>query len=75
MRRQCGNYLNIARLTNSILMTCITVVIVLFGDEIMITFFKQNAFVSEIGIQYCIICLPGIWSLSQFDATKKYLSA
>lgn len=75
MKRQCGNYLNIARLINSILMVCVTVVLILFADEILITFFKQNAFVSEIAIQYSIICLPGIWSLTQFDATKKYLSA
>ena len=75
MRRQCGNYLNIARLINSFLVTAMTVLMILFADEILITFFKQNAFVSEIAIQYTIICLPGIWSFSQFDATKKYLSA
>lgn len=50
MRRLCGNYLNIARLINSILMFCIAVILILFAEEILITFFKQNAFVSEIGI-------------------------
>jgi len=52
-----------------------TTVLVLFADEILTTFFKQNAMVSEIAIQYSIICIPGIWAMTQFDATKGYLSA
>ena len=47
----------------------------MFADEILITFFRQNAFVSEVAIQYCIICMPGVWAMSQFDATKRFLSA
>jgi Na+-driven multidrug efflux pump len=75
MRISCGRYLNIARLVNTLFMIFPTTVLVLFADEILITFFKQNAMVSEIAIQYSIICIPGIWAMTQFDATKRYLSA
>lgn len=75
MRMSCGRYLNIARLVNTLFMIFPTAVLFLFADEILITFFKQNAFVSEIAIQYCIICIPGIWAMTQFDATKRFLSA
>jgi len=64
-----------ARLANTLVMIFMTVLLFLFADEILITFFKQNAFVSEIAIQYCIICMPGIWAMTQFDATKRFLSA
>jgi Na+-driven multidrug efflux pump len=64
-----------ARLVNTLVMIFMTVLLFLFADEILITFFKQNAFVSEIAIQYCIICMPGIWAMTQFDATKRFLSA
>ena len=75
MRRQCGQYLNIARLVNTLFMIFPTVILFLFADEILISLFKQNAFVSEIAIQYCIISMPGIWAMTQFDATKRFLSA
>merc|ERR1712167_370578 len=52
-----------------------TVILFLFADEILISLFRQNAFVSEIAIQYCIISMPGIWAMTQFDATKRFLSA
>jgi hypothetical protein len=64
-----------ARLINTMFMIFPTVVLFLFADEILITFFKQNAFVSEIAIQYCIIGMPGFWAMSQWDATKRFLSA
>jgi MATE family multidrug resistance protein len=75
MRRNCGLYLNIARLVNTMFMIFPTAILFLFMDEILITFFKQNAFVSETAIQYCIIIMPGVWAMTQFDATKKFLSA
>lgn len=62
MRHQCGNYLNIARLVNSILMLATSIVLIIFGEEVLVTIFKQNSFVSEIAIQYCVISLPGIWA-------------
>ena len=75
MRTQCGRYLNIARLVNTLYMIFPTAILFMFADEILITFFKQNAFVSEVAIQYCIVCMPGVWAMSQFDATKRFLSA
>jgi len=60
----CGRYLNLARLTLTVYMILPTVVLLLFADEILITFFKQNSKVSEIAIQYCIISLPGVWALT-----------
>lgn len=71
----CGRYLNLARLTLTVFMILPTLVLLLFADEILITFFKQNSKVSEIAIQYCIISLPGMWALTQYDATKRYLNA
>jgi hypothetical protein len=50
MRRLCGQYLNMARLVNTIFMIIPTAILALFADEILITFFKQNAYVSEIAI-------------------------
>jgi hypothetical protein len=50
MRKLCGKYLNIVRLANTIYMVFPTLVLILFADEILITFFKQNAYVSEIAI-------------------------
>jgi hypothetical protein len=50
MRRQCGRYLNIARLVNSLFMIVPTIILFLFADEILISFFKQNAYVSEYAI-------------------------
>lgn len=75
MRRQCGRYLNIARLISTLFMIIPTVILFLFADEILISFFKQNAYVSEYAIQYCIICMPGVWAMTQFDATKRFLCA
>lgn len=75
MRLICGRYLNIARLVNTVFMIFPTAVLFFFADEILITFFKQNAYVSEIAIQYCIISIPGVWAMTQFDATKRFLSA
>ena len=75
MRQQCGRYLNIARLINTVYIIFPTAILFMFADEILITFFKQNAFVSEVAIQYCIVCMPGVWAMSQFDATKRFLSA
>ena len=75
MRLLCGRYHLIARLVNTIFMIFPTVILLLFADEILITFFQQNAYVSEIAIQYCIICIPGVWAMTQFDATKRFLSA
>ena len=75
MRMLCGRYLNLARLTLTVFMILPKVVLLLFADEILITFFKQNSKVSEIAIQYCIISLPGVWALTQYDATKRYLNA
>jgi len=75
MRLLCGKYLNLARLVNTVFMILPTVILFLFADEILITFFKQNAYISEIAIQYCIICIPGVWAMTQFDATKRFLSA
>jgi len=64
MRRQCGIYLNIARLVNTLFMIIPTAVLFLFADVILITIFKQNALVSELAIQYCIICMPGVWAMT-----------
>ena len=43
----CGRYLNLARLTLTVFMILPMVVLLLFADEILITFFKQNSKVSE----------------------------
>jgi Na+-driven multidrug efflux pump len=75
MRKLCGQYLNIARLVNTLFMIAPTAILALFADEILITFFKQDAYVSELAIQYCILCMPGVWAMTQFDATKRFLSA
>ena len=75
MRKLCGQYLNIARLVNTLFMIVPTAILALFADEILITFFKQDAYVSELAIQYCILCMPGVWAMTQFDATKRFLSA
>jgi Na+-driven multidrug efflux pump len=64
-----------ARLINTSLIIFPTVVLFLFADEILITLFQQNALISEMAIQYCIICMPGVWAMTQFDATKRFLSA
>ena len=40
MRRQCGRYLNIARLVNTLFMIFPTAILFLFADEILISFFK-----------------------------------
>jgi Na+-driven multidrug efflux pump len=53
-----------ARLVNTLFMIFPTAILALFADEILITFFKQNAYVSEIAIQYCIICMPGVWAMT-----------
>jgi len=50
MRRNCGQYLNLARLVTSVFMVFPTTILMLFAEEILIGFFKQNAFVSEIAI-------------------------
>ena len=50
LRKQCGRFLNIARLINTLFMICPTVILFLFAGEILITFFKQNSTVSEIAI-------------------------
>jgi Na+-driven multidrug efflux pump len=75
MRKLCGQYLNIARLVNTLFMIAPTAILALFADEILITFFKQDAYISELAIQYCILCMPGVWAMTQFDATKRFLSA
>jgi len=75
MRKQCGQYLNMARLVNTSLIIFPTILLFLFADEILITLFQQNALISEMAIQYCIICMPGVWAMTQFDATKRFLSA
>lgn len=75
MRRQCGHFLNMTRLVCSFFMIFPTLILFLFGHEILITFFKQNAVVSEIAIQYCIICTPGVWAMTQYDATRRFLAA
>ena len=63
------------RLVCSFFMIFPTLILFLFGHEILITFFKQNAVVSEIAIQYCIICTPGVWAMTQYDATRRFLAA
>lgn len=50
MRLICGRYLNISRLVNTVFMIFPTCVLFFFADEILITFFKQNAYISEIAI-------------------------
>lgn len=40
MRLLCGKYLNLARLVNTVFMILPTVILFLFADEILITFFK-----------------------------------
>lgn len=64
MKRQCGNFLNISRVINSVVMIALSIVLIMFCEEILVTFFKQNAFVSEIAMQYCVISLPGLWAMS-----------
>lgn len=53
-----------ARLVNTFYMIFPTAFLFLFAEEILITFFKQNAYVSEIAIQYCIISMPGVWAMT-----------
>ena len=75
MRQLCGRYLNLARLVNTLFLILPTLVLFLFADEVLISFFHQNAFVSELAIQFCVICMPAVWANSQFDATRRFLAA
>jgi Na+-driven multidrug efflux pump len=53
-----------ARLVNTLFLLLPTAFLLLFLDEVLITFFHQNSLVSEYAVQYAIISMPGIWAMS-----------
>jgi len=51
-------------------------IIIIFGaSEKILVAIRQDPAVSDIAQRYVCMMIPGIWSMGQFDATKKFLSA
>lgn len=73
MREKCGNLFNRGRFVVTVIMVPIIIIFSL-SDKILIGL-GQDPTVSKIARNYCTILIPGVWSLGQFDATKKFLSA
>lgn len=73
MRHNCGIYYNRGRFICTIMMVPLIVIFAL-SEKILIGI-GQDAGVAKIAQIYCCIMIPGVWSMGQFDATKKFLSA
>lgn len=75
MREACGRYLNMARVTTTVFLMVPTACLFFFADDLLVHFFHQDALVSGLAIQYCIMSMPAVWAISQFDATRRFLAA
>uniref|UniRef100_A0A7S3CJI4 Multidrug and toxin extrusion protein n=1 Tax=Strombidium rassoulzadegani TaxID=1082188 RepID=A0A7S3CJI4_9SPIT len=73
MRQMCGTFYNRGRYVVTVIMVPIVLIFV-YSDKILIAI-KQDPEVSRIARRYVTIMIPGVWSMGQFDATKKFLSS
>ena len=73
MRRSCGVYLNRGRFV--ITVALVPIGLFYWNSETVLLALHQDAEVARIACKYSTIMIPGLWSLSQFDSTKKFLSA
>ena len=73
MRHNCGIYYNRGRFIVTLMMIPLIVIFAL-SEKILIGI-GQDPGVSKKAQIYCTIMIPGVWSMGQFDATKKFLSA
>ena len=73
MRQQCGILYNRARFVVTIIMVPI-ILIYAFSDKILVAI-GQDKEVSRVARTYCCVMIPGVWSMGQFDATRKFLSS
>ncbi len=69
----CGVYLNRGRLINTVLMLPITVI--LMNTESLLIAMKQDPAISVIASKFCIMMIPGIWAMTMYDATRRFLCA
>jgi Na+-driven multidrug efflux pump len=73
MRVNCGVFYNRGRFVSTIIMIPIIVIFACSRD--ILVAIGQDAQVSAIAHVYVCIMIPGVWSMGQFDATKKFLSS
>lgn len=69
----CGVYLNRGRLVNTVLMLPISLIFI--NCERILILLKQDPEISRIASKVCCMMIPGIWAMSMFDATRRFLCA
>ena len=69
----CGVYLNRGRFVTTVLMLPITVIFM--NTESLLIAMKQDPAISLIASNYCCMMIPGIWAVTMFDATRRFLCA
>lgn len=60
-------------MVNTIIMIPLIIIFSL-SDKILIAI-DQDPEIATISKRYCCILIPGVWAMSLFDATRKFLSA
>ena len=73
MRRTCGLLHTRGRFVVTLVMIPL-IVIYCLADKILVGI-GQDKEVARVAMIYVVIMLPGVWSMGQFDATKKFLSS
>lgn len=73
MRENCGVFYNRGRFVVTLIM--IPIIIIFVNAERILVAIHQHKEVSRVARLYVTYMIPGVWSMGQFDSTKKFLSA
>ena len=53
----------------------VPITVILMNTESLLIAIKQDPAISVIASKFCIMMIPGIWAMTMYDATRKFLSA
>ena len=71
--RMCGVWLNRGRAINSLLMVPMSILFLSSGR--FLKAIGQDAEVADNACRFCSILIPGVWAMTQFDATKRFCTS
>jgi hypothetical protein len=69
--KQCGFHLNRARCIITLVMA--PIFIGFYWSDVALISLKQDVTISNMARNYCVLAIPGVFALQQFDCRKRWL--